>query len=144
MLRLALALALVGFVLPAFSQQPHVGHDIYRDLYPNGAYRGEGGEGVPCCGDDPIHGDCEPVGDKYRILANGDAVMQVKRYGNAEVTIPAHRILWMTIRGGQFSEAHWCGKPRAKFASGAYEKPSEEQPDPAFWTYCATIIPGGV
>ncbi len=87
----------------------HALHDIYKELYENGRYKNEGGKGLQCCGGDPYDGDCEPIGSNYAILPNGDAVFASQRYG-ANVLVARDKILWMSIRGGEFSQAHWCGR----------------------------------
>ena len=69
-------------LLASRAQQPqqHPHHDIYSDLFENGRYRNEGAKGVPCCGDDPINGDCEPVGSAFSILPNGDVLFTSQRH----------------------------------------------------------------
>jgi hypothetical protein len=122
----------------------HAFHDIYKELYENGRYRNEGGVGLQCCGGDPYDGDCEPVGSNYAILPNGDAVFASRRY-SANVLVARDKIMWMSIRGGEFSEAHWCGRLRVELVSPerGIDPPTELNPDPRFYTYCATIAPHG-
>ncbi len=139
-----LAALAVAFPIFAPAQQQHAGHDIYKDLNTDGSYREYGKLGSPCCGGDPVWGDCEPVGSDYRLLPTGDVIFVIHRYGKAEVLIAKERILWITIKGGEFSQAHWCGTPRTKVAGNRDVEPVEPlDPDPDFVTKCATIAPGG-
>jgi hypothetical protein len=113
-------------------------HDIYTNLYSGGAP----GIGQWCCSGDAATGDCEAVGSGYRIEPNGDAVITSRRY-RREVRVGREKITWLPVAGGEASEAHWCGKPRAAMSLEG-RKPDSEQPDPDTWTYCAFITPGGV
>lgn len=142
------AVAEFAIALPADvkAEQSHPYHDIYRDLYANGGYAHQGGEGTPCCGGDPLEGDCEPVGHNYEVLQTGDVLMITNRFGRSRVLIAREKILWMTVRGGEFSDAHWCGRPRNSYAPGdpEYDTPTFNNPDPEFYTVCAMISPGGM
>lgn len=134
------ALAVV-FPLAVPAQKQHVHHDIYMDLNTDGSYRQYGTIGSPCCGGNPVYGDCEPIGSNYRLLPTGDAVFLIHRYGKAEVLIAKDRILWMTLKGGEFSPAHWCGRPR-ETTDPNVEPVEPLNPDPRFVTWCAIISSG--
>lgn len=129
MIRTTLALALTLFSTVVSS------HDIYSNLH-----EGMSPAGRLCCGGDPNTGDCEAVYSNYRILPNGDAVILTKRYGGQSVLIAKNRIQWFAVPGGEESEVHWCGKPRA---NTTYPQDAENI-DPVFHTYCIFIRPGGV
>ena len=133
-----------GETVASRAQQPqqHPHHDIYADLFENGRYRNEGAKGVPCCGDDPINGDCEPVGSAFSILPNGDVLFTSQRH-RAQVLVARDKVLWMTLRGGEFSEAHWCGRLRGELVQSELNvhPPTTLNPDPVFWTFCAMISP---
>ncbi len=137
-------IAITGLSLVASrAQQPqqHPHHDIYSNVFENGHYRNEGAIGAPCCGDDPINGDCEPVGSAFTILSDGDVLFTSRRY-HAKVLVARDKVLWLTLRGGEFSEAHWCGRLRENLVqSNGYSPPTTLNPDPEFWTYCAMISP---
>lgn len=125
----------VGLMIPL----PARAHDIYGNLYSDG----QQGSGRPnthwCCNGDPEHGDCEAIGQNYRVLYNGDVIFHSRRY-NADVTVLRDKILFMPVPGGEQSEAHWCGKPRASVYTTGTEP---DQIDPKFWTYCAFLQMGG-
>lgn len=108
-------------------------HDIYTHLREGGVPTGQ-----LCCGGDPNTGDCEAV--RYQMNPDGSATFFSRRYG-VSVLIGADKITWMAVPGGEHSEAHWCGKSR-QIVSGA--PIDDRNPDPAYWTYCAFIAPGGV
>lgn len=115
-----------GFLQPTFA------HDVYTQLRST--------SGQLCCGGDPVTGDCEAIGSRYRIEPDGDAIFESGRY-HAQVRISRDKITWLPVPGGEESEAHWCGVPRSK----VYLAPvNQENPDSSFWTYCAFIAPGGV
>ena len=96
----------------------------------------------PCCGDDPINGDCEPVGSAFSILPNGDVLFTSQRH-RAKVLVARDKVLWMTLRGGEFSEAHWCGRRREELVQSELRvpPPTTLNPDPVFLTFCAIISP---
>jgi hypothetical protein len=125
MIRYALAFAL-GFAGGFFFHGRSHAHDIYTNQREKGLPTG-----FPCCGGDPETGDCEAV--QYRMLPNGDAVVTSNRY-KRQVLIAGPRIAWMTIPGGEWSEAHWCGKPRSGMTSAQALPPDADQPDPETWT----------
>jgi hypothetical protein len=132
---------LVGNSAASRAQQQHPHHDIYADLFENGGYRNEGAKGLPCCGDDPINGDCEPVGSAFSILPDGDFLFTSQRH-HAQIQVARDKVLWMTLRGGEFSEAHWCGRLRRELVqSEGVHPPTTLNPDPVFWTFCAMISP---
>lgn len=129
MIRLIVALALVGFALPVAA------HEVYSDFFSGGAP----GVGRWCCSGnlEGTKGDCAPA--SYEMNRDGSATFISKRYPGAEIRVPAHRILWMSIPGGEAFEAHICAVPRT-----AGVPPTEDDPDPAFVVFCAAIAPGGV
>jgi hypothetical protein len=131
----ALVLALAGL---AAGTLPASAHDIYSNLYSGGAP----GVGQWCCNGDAVTGDCEAVGTSYRIEPNGDAIITSRRY-KRDVRVGREKITWLPVAGGEASEAHWCGKPRAAMWH-APQEPAPEQPDDAIWTFCTFITPGGV
>jgi hypothetical protein len=112
--------------------QPISAHDVYTQLRST--------TGQLCCGGDPKTGDCEAIGTNYRIEPDGTAVFSSARYG-ATVRIGKDKITWLPVPGGEYSEAHWCGVPRTKVFLAPV---TDENPDKAYWTYCAFIAPGGV
>jgi hypothetical protein len=125
---------LVAFASSAVlgSLAPAAAHDVYTQLRST--------TGQLCCGGDPVTGDCEAIGTRYKIEPDGDAIFMSSRY-HAQVRIAKDKITWLPVPGGEDSEAHWCGVPRTK----VYLAPvNAENPDLAFWTYCAFIAPGGV
>jgi hypothetical protein len=109
-------------------------HDIYTTLkQPDGV--------ALCCGGT----DCEAVA--YKILPTGDAIVSPRKNVQGEVLVPKDKITWMQVPGGEYSEAHWCGRKR--YSGTAWGSVNDgattpDQPDPTFWTYCAFIAPGGV
>jgi hypothetical protein len=121
-------------------------HDIYKGLH-----EGLVPEGQLCCGGDPVTGDCEAVGTAYEVLPDGSAIFTSERY-KRQVHVSKEKITWAFVPTGEFSEAHWCGKPRQSTTSGyapgsgygMTAPPDAVQPDPETWTYCAFIAPGGV
>lgn len=128
--------------------QPAYPHDVYRGLQKDGS-RDPNNSYSPCCGGDPVTGDCESYEKGgYQVLANGDVVFTTKRYGG-KVTVPRDKVVWLPVDD---KEAHWCGKPRANMATGystggvtmGNQQITAEQPDPVYWTYCAFVAPGGV
>lgn len=139
-LLLALLLGVwIGMLLPL----PAHAHDIYGNLYSDGKQ----GSGRPnthwCCNGDAEHGDCEAIGSNYRILDNGDVIMHSARF-NRDVLVARDKVLYLPVPGGEASEAHWCGKPRAAMSEG-YTPGSvnADQPDPDVYTYCAFLQLGG-
>jgi hypothetical protein len=127
-----LALAAFAYISPLYA----FAHDVYRDFYSGGAP----GVGRWCCSGnlEGTSGDCSPA--EYKVLRDGTAVMWPKQWPGQAVMVPAHRILWMSVPGGEAFEAHWCGVK--KMAGIAYDL--EDDPDPVFTTICAAIRPGGV
>jgi hypothetical protein len=125
----------VAFALIMFSTCVKA-HDVYRDFYSGGAP----GLGRWCCSGnlEGTAGDCSPA--EYKVLRDGTAVMWPKQWPGQAVMVPAHRILWMSVPGGEMFEAHWCGVK--KMAGITYNL--EDDPDPVFTTICAAIRPGGV
>lgn len=108
-------------------------HEMYSKFYEGGAP----GLGRWCCSGDEEGktGDCAPA--TYEIRRNGDAVMESRRYPGKKIIVAKHRILWMSIPGGEKYEAHYCGIPR--YAGSP--PPNDDDPDPEFITYCAAIVP---
>ena len=107
--------------------------------------------GFPCCGGDPLTGDCEGLtADQVWDQPNGDVRIYSGRY-KAYITIPASRVMPDLPRyvdgenKGQSLdplvqyEAHWCGKPRGT----AYQDVTPDNSDPAYWTYCFFRNSGG-
>jgi hypothetical protein len=129
-------IALFAALAVAISASAAFGHDIYSKFYEGGAP----GLGRWCCSGDEEGktGDCAPA--TYEIRPNGDAVMESRRYPGKKILVAKHRILWMSIPGGEKYEAHYCGIPR--YASST--PPNDDDPDLEFITYCAAIVPGGV
>ena len=127
-----LALAAFAYMTPLYA----LAHDVYRDFYSGGAP----GLGRWCCSGnlEGTAGDCSPA--EYKVLRDGTAVMWPKQWPGQAVMVPAHRILWMSVPGGEMFEAHWCGVK--KMAGITYNL--EDDPDPVFTTICAAIRPGGV
>jgi hypothetical protein len=111
-------------------------HDVYRDFYSGGAP----GVGRWCCSGnlEGTAGDCSPA--EYKVLRDGTAIFWPKQHPGKAIMVPAHRILWMSVPGGEMFEAHWCGVK--KMAGITYNL--EDDPDPVFTTICAAIRPGGV
>ena len=107
------------------------GHDIYNNV--------RDPKGTLCCGGDPVTGDCEGLVDEFiKVQPDGSAVVFSKRYG-AWIKIARDMITWMTIPGDNgVHQGHYCGKPRQPSV------PTEDQPDPAYYTYCTFLSPGGV
>lgn len=124
-------MALISLITVGLCSAPKA-HDIYLPLREKGEPTG-----MLCCGGDEKTGDCEAIGSNYEILENGDAIMVSKRYGRA-VRVAKSKIGWMSVPGGEYSEAHWCGRV------GAVTSPTPDQIDPGMITYCAFIAPGGV
>lgn len=128
---------LLGFaVLLIFAAGPARAHDVYRDFYSGGAP----GVGRWCCSGnlEGTAGDCSPA--EYRVLRDGTAVMWPKQWPGHAIMVPAHRVLWMSVPGGEMFEAHWCGVKKTPGVT--YD--IAEDPDPVFATICAAIRPGGV
>lgn len=129
---MAMAIALAWLALAG----PARAHDIYKDVRVNG---------LPCCGGDPVTGDCEAL-SSAQISLGRDIRVFSKRWG-VWVVIPEHRVQWMPLPGEPEPPApgHWCGKPREKMASGygSVAPADADQPDPAIWTYCIFLGPPG-
>jgi DNA-binding response OmpR family regulator len=87
-----------------------------------------------------VFGNLEIVPEEGKVLRDGTAIFWPKMYPGKAIMVPAHRILWMSVPGGEMFEAHYCGKP--KVPGVTYDL--EEDPDPEFTTICAAIRPGGV
>jgi len=114
-------------------------HDIYSTL----PQRDKNGEptGTLCCGGT----DCEAV--SYEINPDGSAYFMPTKNVQGRVLVPRDKITWMAVPGGEYSEAHWCGRKRhvgSAWGSSDDPAPGGDQPDETFWTYCAFIAPGGV
>lgn len=105
-------------------------HDIYTNLRAPGV-------GQLCCGGDPVTGDCEAV-DDYEVHIDGSVSLSSRRYG-ARVLVDAGKVTWLPVPGGEDHPVHWCGKPR-----GSYAYDGSDQIDPAYWTFCLFVTPGGV
>src|SRR5204863_33515 len=97
-------LASVAFVF-AWSAAPAMAHDIYTDLRDRGGYR--------CCDGD----DCEAVGSDFVILPDGGALLMSRKQGRW-VRIAREKITFMVLKGGESSEAHWCGRRRSVHERG--------------------------
>lgn len=119
----------IAAALFRFSLGPVEGHDIYMHLHEK-----MDPAKMLCCGGDEKTGDCEAV--TYQILPDGDAIFTSKRY-SAQVRVAKDKIGWFSVPGGEWSEAHWCGKP-------GNPKLDPLQIDPGYVTYCAFIAAGGV
>lgn len=125
---------------------PARAHDHYGGVY---EYNKPPGQGRLCCGGDEKTGDCEGLmSDQIHESADGVTILS-KRY-QAKVFIPMARIQWDYPRTQDGMPAfphdvyagHWCGKPRSDWPAGG--KPTPENPDPNFFTFCAFMLPGGV
>ena len=129
-MRAALALLL------ACMAGPVAAHDIYGNFYSGG----QPGVGRWCCNGNAegTAGDCAPA--TYTMQRDGSALMVSKRYPGKVIHVAAHRILWMSIPGGEAWEAHLCALPR----TATDPAPNADDPDPEFVTLCAAIAPGGV
>lgn len=104
---------------------PASAHEFYTDLTDRNGHK--------CCGGD----DCEAVVD-YRVGPDGAVLMRSERH-HAWVLVPAGRVEWKQVPGGEDRPAHWCGRKRQ-----GYDGPvTAEQPDPDWWTYCAFVVPPG-
>jgi hypothetical protein len=121
---------LLALTLTMFLSEPLAAHDIYMTLHEKMDI-----SKMLCCGGDEKTGDCEAV--TYQILPNGDAIFTSRRYGKP-VLVAKDKIGWFGVPGGEYSEAHWCGRP------GQFTHTDPTQIDPEFTTYCAFIAPGGV
>lgn len=110
-------------------------HDIYSGLTQNPYPM------VSCCSGN----DCEGVEwSGVTIHIDGSATLYSKRNGNS-VLVAAGRIKWDALPmdlEGRVYPAHWCGVKRSKIEAGE-TAPTDDQPDPNYWTYCAFIAPGG-
>jgi hypothetical protein len=138
--------ALIMFTTPAYP------HEHYGGVYEKNDR--EVGNKLPCCGDDPLTGDCEALTwDQIEAMPNGDVLITSKRYGTV-VKVSAPKIFWgimMDLRRsppepaspGDPYAGHWCGKPRAKMAYNG-DVFNETQVDMAFWTFCIFLKSGGV
>lgn len=130
------AILLAALVLVGVAVTKAVAHDVYRDFYSGGAP----GVGRWCCSGnlEGTAGDCSPA--EYRVLRDGTAVMWPKQWPGQAIMVPAHRILWMSVPGGEMFEAHWCGVKKRP----GVDYDQSDDPDPVFSTICAAIRPGGV
>lgn len=134
------AFAIIGLAA-AFMRlgvMPVQAHDIFTNLYSGGAP----GVGQWCCSGDAVNGDCETIGDAYRITPNGDAIIHSSRY-DRDVRVARDKITWLPVPGTD-SPASWCGKPRTTFTNTERMETTTEQPDQDTITYCLFIAPGGV
>lgn len=127
---------------------PAVSHDIWLR-----AKEFNRPTGFPCCGGDPVTGDCEGLlDDQIWDQPNGDVIIFSRRY-QARITIPASRIMVDVPRATegedkgqpldkltQFS-AHYCGKPRGSPPLGYAIGPDD--PDPNFHLFCFWRNGGG-
>jgi len=124
-------------------------HDGYGRVYEHNAPPSAGKQ--LCCGGDIHTGDCEAMSfEQVEVLPEGVRLTST-RYGGV-VFVPTHRIEWGIPLNGDTGQpafpndkafAHWCGKPRATVAAGS-SIPTPDQPDTAFWTYCAFVKTGGM
>lgn len=121
---LAAAVALLYAALLVLAAQPAHAHDIYTPL--------KSPTGQLCCGGD----DCEAI-DDYEVHIDGSVTIHSRRHG-ASVLVDAGKVTWLPVPGGEQHPVHWCGKPR-----GIYAFDTPEQPDPAYWTHCLYVSPGG-
>lgn len=125
---------------------PAYSHDIWKN-----AKEYNKPTGFPCCGGDPDTGDCEGLtADQVWDQPDGSVRIYSGRY-KAYITIPASRVLPDLPRytsgdnAGQALdplvqfEAHYCGKPR-----GPLKPVTEEDPDPAYTTFCFFRNAGGM
>ena len=128
---LVVAGALIAFMLRADAHAPYDG--FYSGRAP--------GLGRWCCNGnlEGTAGDCSPA--DYTMNRDGSAFFRPRQHPGKAILVPAHRILWMRLPDPEASkfEAHWCGVPRAEGVL-----PTDDDPDPAFVTFCAAIAPGGV
>lgn len=108
------------------------GHDIYMSVKRNG---------IPCCGGDPVTGDCEALTDEQiKVNPDGSAEMYSKRY-KRWIAVAGSVIEWNTVPGDKPEDAgHICAKPYAMTALGK----DTSQIDPDYFVFCAFVKPGGV
>jgi hypothetical protein len=64
-------------------------------------------------------------------------MLMSRRYGQW-VRVSRDKVTFLVIKGGENSEAHWCGRPRTGYERALL---SADQADNGFWTYCAFISP---
>jgi hypothetical protein len=121
--------ALLIMTLPAYS------HEIYGQFYSSG----EPGVGRWCCNGNTegTAGDCAPA--EYTMQRDGSALMVSKRYPGKVIHVAAHRILWLSVPGGEEYDAHLCAVPRVQGGP----PPNEDDIDSSFIVYCAAIKPFG-
>jgi hypothetical protein len=114
---------------------PARGHDIYGGVRDH--------RGVLCCGGDPVTGDCEALeAEQIQHRPDGSVRMFSRRWG-AWITVAGGTVLPTAIPGDGGAAGHYCGRPRGQVGQDGVA-PTAEQPDAAFWTYCAFVAPGGV
>jgi hypothetical protein len=99
--------------------------------------------GFPCCGGDPMTGDCEGL-TAEDIWDRPDGVeIYSHRYG-ARIFIPSHRIMVDVPRDVNTKEpldeltryeAHYCGKSRFSNGSQIYAV-TPDDPDPNYHLFC--------
>jgi hypothetical protein len=121
---MASALGVLGWAGMAPVMRPASAHDIYTALRDRTGYL--------CCSGD----DCEAVGSDFAFTPDGGAMLRSRRYGQW-VRIARDKISFLVVKGGEGSEAHWCGRPRTVYERGL----GSDQADDGFWTYCAFISP---
>lgn len=107
--------------------------------------------GFPCCGGDPMTGDCEGLSaEDIWDQPDGSVIIYSHRY-KSRILIGASRVHTDVPRDVNTKEpldaltryeGHFCGKPRSA-SFGYSEPPSEKQSDPAFWTFCFFRNAGG-
>lgn len=132
-------LSAAAFLALALSPGPGAhAHDIYTGL--------RTGQGTPCCGGDPVTGDCEALDEgQFTVRADGSLLVRSHRYA-ATVQVAAEKVTWLPLPpglDGKVHPAHWCGVPRAALQARYPVPVVPYNPDPAFWTYCAFVAPGG-
>lgn len=122
--------ALLIMTLPAYSHAP------YDNFYSGGAP----GVGRWCCNGDlnGTTGDCSPA--SYEILKDGSAILVSRRYPGKQIHVAEHRILWISLPGGEAFDAHICAVPRTPGGP----PPNADDIDPEFIVYCVAIKPFGV
>lgn len=111
-------------------------HAPYNDFYSSGTP----GVGRWCCNGDlnGTTGDCAPA--SYEMLKDGTALLVSRRYPGKKIHVAAHRILWMSLPGGEAFDAHICAVPRVPGGIA----PNEDDIDHEFIVYCVAIKPFGV
>lgn len=128
---LGLAACIIAMAL-SLSTRAHA-HDVYTDLRQK--------NGLLCCGGDPVRGDCEELWEKdFTVNVDQSVTVRSKRY-HATILVGADKVVWLPVAGSD-APAHWCGTKRSNIVGAPL--PDGDNPDPAWWSYCMFVTPGGV